>query len=82
MRMIDEPGYGLKKAANVSVNKELLREAKSMGINLSATLESALREKIRERRSEQWIAENADAIAAYNDDVEKNGVFSDGRRLF
>lgn len=80
--MIDEPSYGQKKAVNVSVNKGLLREAKSMGINLSATLESVLREKIRQRQREQWIAENADAIAAYNEDVEKNGVFSDGRRLF
>lgn len=80
--MIDEPSYGQKKAVNVSVNKGLLREAKSMGINLSATLESALREKIRQRQREQWIAENADAIAAYNEDVEQNGVFSDGRRLF
>jgi antitoxin CcdA len=74
--------YGRKRAANVSINKELLQEAKNLGINLSATLEQALVEKIRDRRRAQWIADNAEAIDAYNEDVRKNGVFSDGRRLF
>jgi antitoxin CcdA len=83
MRMTDAHiPYGPKRAANVSVNKELLQEAKDLGINLSATLEQALVEKIRDRRRAQWIADNAEAIDAYNEDVRKNGVFSDGRRLF
>lgn len=83
MRMTDaHTRYGPKKATNVSVNKELLQEAKSLGINLSATLEQALAAKIRERRRAQWIADNAEAIDSYNEDVRKNGVFSDGRRLF
>jgi antitoxin CcdA len=74
--------YGTKKATNVSITKELLQEAKDLGINLSATLEQALVEKIRDRRRAQWVADNAEAIDAYNEDVRKNGVFSDGRRLF
>ena len=36
-----------KKPTNVSINAELLAKAKSLDINLSATLESALKEQIR-----------------------------------
>jgi antitoxin CcdA len=83
MRMSDaHDSYGPKKATNVSVNRNLLREAKELGINLSATLEQALTDEIRDRRRAQWIAENAEAIDAYNEDVRKNGAFSDGRRVF
>jgi antitoxin CcdA len=67
---------------NLTINKDLLREAKELGINLSATLERALVQDIRNRRRTKWIAENAEAIDAYNEDVRKNGVFSDGRRVF
>ena len=71
-----------KKAANLSINADLLSRARSMDINLSATLEQALREIVKKRQAEEWLAENRTAIEAYNDDVEKHGVFSDGLRSF
>lgn len=77
-----QANYGPKKATNVSINKELLSEAKALGINLSATLEQALSDEVRRRKRERWVAENADAIAAYNEHIEEHGVFSDGRRQF
>jgi post-segregation antitoxin (ccd killing protein) len=36
---------------------------------------------MRERR-EKWKQENAEAIAGYNDLVERHGIFSDGCRTF
>lgn len=71
-----------KKAANLSINADLLSKARAMGINLSATLEQALIETLKQRQRAQWLAENKGAIEAYNDHVEKNGVFSDGLRRF
>ena len=53
-----------------------------MGINLSATLESALEQELRRRQREQWLAENRDAIKAYNQQVDQEGAFSDGLRSF
>ena len=53
-----------------------------MNINLSATLEQALGEALRQRQREQWLAENREAMEAYNAHVEKHGVFSDGLRSF
>ena len=71
-----------KKATNLSVNEDLLAKARKLNINLSATLEEALHDALRKRQREQWLAENKDAMAAYNAHVEKHGVFSDGLRSF
>lgn len=71
-----------KKATNLSINKELLAEARSLNINLSATLEQALIEKVRQERRKQWLQDNRDAIEACNELVEQNGLFSDRHRVF
>jgi antitoxin CcdA len=71
-----------KKAANVSINSDLLRQAKILKINLSATLEQQLVHLIRQKRRAQWIKENRPALDDYNAFVEAHGVFSDGLRQF
>lgn len=71
-----------KRPANLSVNGDLLAKAREMDINLSATLELALAAALREKQKAKWLAENKAAIDAYNDHVEKHGVFSDGLRSF
>lgn len=71
-----------KKPTNLSINSDLLKMAKECGINLSAALEQALVAQVRSVRQQQWLADNAGSIAAYNEHVEKNGVFSDGQRNF
>ena len=75
-------GGGAKKATNLSINKEILAEARDLKINLSATLEEALLDKVREKRRKQWLAENEEAIKACNELAEKNGLFSDKYRVF
>jgi len=71
-----------KKPANVSINSDLLRKAKELKINLSATLESALMDIVKARQRELWQIENRPAIEAYNQLVESSGVFSDSVRGF
>lgn len=71
-----------KRAANLSVNGDLLTKAKDLDINLSATLEQALVEALKKKQREQWLAENRKAINAYNEHVEAHGVFSDDLRSF
>jgi len=71
-----------KKAANVSINSDLLQQAKTLKINLSATLEDQLAHLIRRKRRAQWLHENRPALDDYNAFVEKHGVFSDGLRQF
>ena len=71
-----------KSATNVSIRRDLLEAARASKINLSATLEQALIGKLREAQERQWREENREAIAAYNQHVEKHGVFSDESRSF
>lgn len=71
-----------KKPTNVSINSDLLEKARSLNINLSATLEQALAEQLRSAQCAKWLSENKDAIAAYNQFVETNGTFSDSVRKF
>ncbi len=71
-----------KKPTNVSINSDLLLKAKTLKINLSATLESALIELVNAKQREMWKQENQDAIAAYNQFVEENGTYGDDLRAF
>ena len=71
-----------KKAANLSVNADLLSRARELNINLSATLEQALIQALEQRRREEWLVRNRDAIDAYNEHVEAHRVFSAGIRSF
>lgn len=71
-----------KKATNLSINADLLRQAKELNINLSQTLESALIEVVREAKRQQWQAENADFITAYNKRIEAEGLPLDQYRSF
>ena len=71
-----------KRAANVSVRSELLDSARAAGLNLSATLESALENALADEKRKRWREENREAIAAYNEHVEKYGTFSDDVRGF
>jgi len=71
-----------KKAVNLRVNGDLLRQAKALNINLSKALEQQLAELARVARARQWLAENKSAIDDYNARIEKQGVFSDGLRRF
>lgn len=54
----------LKKPTNLSLNSDLLAEAKRLNINLSATLEKALIEEVNERKRAEWLHDNAAAIQA------------------
>ncbi|MEW6611636.1 MAG: type II toxin-antitoxin system CcdA family antitoxin [Pseudomonadota bacterium] len=71
-----------KKPVNLSINSDLLRQARALKINLSQTLEERLAELLREARRSQWLVENQAALDAYNRHIERHGAFSDGLRQF
>jgi antitoxin CcdA len=71
-----------KKPANLSTNSDLLNEAKSLKINLSATLEAALLSELKAARRDLWLAENKEAIDACNKLAESHGFFADKHRVF
>lgn len=71
-----------KKSVNLSINSDILRQAKEYNLNLSKTLEERLLEIILEGKRCRWRKENRAAIAAYNRRIDAGGVFSDGLRRF
>ncbi len=71
-----------KKPANLSINSDLLNEAKALKINLSATLESALINELKAARRDFWLAENKEAIDACNELTESHGLFAVKHRVF
>lgn len=71
-----------KKSANLSLNADLLQQAKQLNINLSQTLEQHLAEIVRQAQSNRWLEENKNALDEYNRRIETRGTFSDGLRRF
>jgi len=72
----------IKKPTRLNVNSDLLEKARELGVDLANTLEEALALEVHRRQRETWLAENREAIEAYNEHVAQHGVFSAGLRGF
>ncbi|WP_236643800.1 type II toxin-antitoxin system CcdA family antitoxin [Flavisphingopyxis soli] len=64
----------MKRATNVSLNAELIVQAKELGINISQACEAGLEQSIRATTAEAWLAANRDALESSNDFVAQNGL--------
>lgn len=75
-------GFEKKTSAKVrttlTVDAALRDFARDAGLNLSATLETALRHERRRR----WAEENRAAIDAYNREIAERGVWGEEFRRF
>ncbi|MEQ4763446.1 type II toxin-antitoxin system CcdA family antitoxin [Klebsiella aerogenes] len=66
-----------KKRTNVTISQSLLQEAKENGLNISALLELALDDALRQIRKNRYLRENKAAFASHNAFIEEAGLFSD-----
>jgi antitoxin CcdA len=71
-----------KKPTNLTVNSDLLTKAKDLQINISAVLEYALEEALKQKKRKEWIEENSESMNGYNSVINDFGIFSDGLRIF
>ena len=71
-----------KRTVSVTLEPSLLERARAAGINLSATLATALQHEISGSEADRWKRENRDAIQTLNRMVEERGLFSDDHRTF
>jgi len=69
-----------RKATNLSLPTDLVAEAKALGLSVSQIAERALAEAVRQAKAEAWLAENRQAIEAYNAKVAEQGMFNDDLR--
>lgn len=71
-----------KKSTNLSINSDLIHQAKLLKINLSKLLEEKLAIIIATQKEELWLQENQAAIEDYNEYISQKGLFSDRLRRF
>lgn len=63
-----------KNAINISLRADLIAEAKRLGVDISKACERGLAAELAEVRSARGWAENAGAIGAWNDLIEREGL--------
>jgi antitoxin CcdA len=65
---------GPRRATNVTLQANLLVEAKQLGINISEACEAGLHERVVQVRRQRWLEENREAIDDYNARIERDGL--------
>ena len=73
-----------KEIVNLAVDAALVERAKERGVDLAELLERALTHRLSESRptAGEWRRDNAAAIAAWNEELERNGLWCDELRTF
>jgi antitoxin CcdA len=73
---------GNKKKMSLSISESLAEAARQLDINLSRAAETGILQEIKRRRDGAWLERNRSAIAAYNERVDREGLFGDEYRGF
>lgn len=64
----------LRKAANLSINVDLLSEAKALSVNISRAAEAGIAAAVKAEKERLWKEENREALESWNVWVEENGL--------
>ncbi|MEN3146417.1 type II toxin-antitoxin system CcdA family antitoxin [Neorhizobium sp. IRAMC:178] len=64
----------VRRPANLSLDSGLLSEARELNINISRAAEEGVARAVRAEKERLWRIENAEAIKAANEYVEKHGL--------
>jgi len=72
----------LRKSTNLSLDADLLQEAKNLKVNLSRSAEEGVRRAVAKAKADEWLAENAEAIESSNRWVEEHGLPLAKYRMF
>lgn len=71
-----------KKTVSVTLEPTLYKQARQVGINMSATLADALKREIRQAENLQWKRANKKALQELNRITDECGLLSDEYRTF
>ena len=63
-----------RRATSLTMDRQLLDDARELGVNVSRAAEAGLTAALKEAREAAWKRENADAIAYWNTYIEENGL--------
>jgi len=82
MPRVREDRIPFRRPTNVSLDSDLVEEARALDINISRASEEGLERAVREERRRRWIEENREAMEASNAYVRENGLPLGKYRLF
>jgi antitoxin CcdA len=71
-----------RRSTNLSLEAELVAEARRLGLNLSRAAEAGIRRAVAEEAARRWQEENAEGIRQMNAYVEAHGLPLARYRLF
>lgn len=80
-RVKDDP-QPQRRAANVSLNAQMVDDAKELGINISRACEEGLAKQVKAERERRWIEDNRAAIDGWNAWVAEHGLPLEKYRQF
>jgi len=82
MARVREDRTPFRRPTNVSLDGELVEEARALDINISRACEEGLERVVKEERRRRWIEENREAMEASNEYVRKHGLPLAKYRMF
>ncbi|WP_257274846.1 MULTISPECIES: type II toxin-antitoxin system CcdA family antitoxin [unclassified Endozoicomonas] len=71
-----------KSKTTVTIDDELLEQARELNINISSAAEQGVKAEVRSLEEERLKKLYKEAAEELDQFVEKHGLFSDGMRLF
>jgi antitoxin CcdA len=63
-----------RKSANLSLDSNLVSQARDLKINISRAAEDGIKSAVKAEQERLWRLENAEAIRLENEYVEKHGL--------
>jgi antitoxin CcdA len=71
-----------RRATNVTLPEALVAQAKALKVNISQACEAGLAAQVKAARETQWLEENREAIAYWNERMEREGLLLAEYRIF
>ena len=63
-----------RQRVNLTVREDVLSEAQALNINISRAAEAGIEAALKAEQARRWQHDNADAIRAHNERVEREGL--------
>ncbi|MGD9785939.1 MAG: type II toxin-antitoxin system CcdA family antitoxin [Hyphomicrobiaceae bacterium] len=74
MSLIEKSETAKRRPHSFTVRSDLMSEARALRLNTSRAAEAGIEAAVRKAKEKAWLEENAEAIRAYNERIEKHGT--------
>lgn len=64
-----------RRKVSLTIREDVMDSARELSINASQAAEAGIAAAVKKAREQAWLEENREAIRAYNDRIEREGMF-------